>query len=451
MYRVSLKLSCRFLFGILLTYASRSILQDEFLRTPLSHIDRVLNTNRNLLFPAYRLLEEHERTQDDSIANPYKRLKKPRRISQQYKPNELLNDIASSGDPIRKGALEELTAARKLKAMAASNRAHELQKQFDEEENIRRAEREGTMQECGCCFVEYPLNRMVHCNSEADFHWFCRECARQTAENEIGNGKYIIHCMSMDGCTAGFSRDQRVIFLVEKSILALERNEQEANLRMAGIENLASCPFCPYAAEYPPVQEYREFQCEGPDCGRKSCRLCNCESHIPKSCAEHAKENGLSARRLIEEAMSAALIRKCNKCGTPFIKEEGCNKMTCTSAGCRNIQCYICSKSCNYDHFNDTTRGGKQGNCPLFGDVGTLHEKEVNKAEKEALEKVRAEHPEFTEEDLKVKVSDVVKKDEEARKRAPGALPHGYHHYVHAGIAAGYPVIPYGQYAQGQF
>jgi TRIAD3 protein (E3 ubiquitin-protein ligase RNF216) len=34
--------------------------------------------------------------------------------------------------------------------------------------------------------------------------------------------------------------------------------------------------------------------------------------------------------------MSAALIRHCNKCKHPFIKEQGCNKMTCTH--CRNLQ-----------------------------------------------------------------------------------------------------------------
>jgi TRIAD3 protein (E3 ubiquitin-protein ligase RNF216) len=201
-----------------------------------------------------------------------------------------------------------------------------------------------------------------------------------------------------------------------KTTIALERNEQEAVLRMAGIENLESCPFCPYAAEYPPVEINKEFRCEAPDCEKVSCRLCKLESHIPKSCDEFAKENGLSIRRQIEEAMSAALIRKCNKCSTPFVKEEGCNKMTCTLNGCGNVQCYVCSKSCAYDHFDDSSRGGKKGNCPLFESVIERHDIEVKKAEELALQKVRAEHPEYTEEDLKVKMSENVKKDDERRK-----------------------------------
>jgi E3 ubiquitin-protein ligase RNF216 len=198
---------------------------------------------------------------------------------------------------------------------------------------------------------------------------------------------------------------------------------------MAGIENLASCPFCPYAAEYPPVEIDKEFRCKAPDCEMVSCRLCNLESHIPKSCQESAKDIGLSVRRQIEEAMSEALIRKCNKCGTPFVKEEGCNKMTCTRNGCHNVQCYVCSKSCTYDHFNDERRGGRAGNCPLFESTAQRHEDEVKKAEREALEKIRTEHPEYTEEDLKVKVSEAVLRDEQRRGadeiRAPLAGPPG--------------------------
>ena len=199
-------------------------------------------------------------------------------------------------------------------------------------------------------------------------------------------------------------------------MVALERNEQESNLRLAGIENLASCPFCPYAAEYPPIEVNHQFQCQRPDCEKLSCRHCKLDSHIPKSCEEFAKENGLSIRRQIEEAMSAALIRKCNKCHTPFIKEEGCNKMTCTRPGCHNIQCYVCSKSCGYDHFNDVSRGGKPENCPLFENAEVRHDQEVKSAEKAAMEKVRADHPEYTEDDLRVKMSDNVQMDDARRK-----------------------------------
>ena len=381
----------------------------------MSFIDAVLADSGYHLFKAYRVLEEAERT-FDSGKPPYFKLK-----GRRVKPFGLeeagvqfyIDQAGSLPDLVE--VYRELKAARAVRAKADGERAAAHELVLEEAANELRAKEEGTMSECGCCFGDYPMNRMVHCDADI-IHWFCRGCARQTAETEIGNSKYELHCMSMDGCEGGFSNDQRELFLDPKTKTALERNEQEAMLRMAGIENLASCPFCPYAAEYPPVEIDKEFRCQAPDCEKTSCRLCNLESHIPKSCEEFAKENGLSVRRQIEEAMSAAMIRKCNKCSTPFVKEEGCNKMTCTRNGCMNVQCYVCSKSCGYDHFNDSTRGGKAGNCPLFEDVEERHNTEIQKAEKAALDQIRTEHPEYTEEDLKIKVSADVLKDEAARK-----------------------------------
>jgi TRIAD3 protein (E3 ubiquitin-protein ligase RNF216) len=139
------------------------------------------------------------------------------------------------------------------------------------------------------------------------------------------------------------------------------------------------------------------------------------------TCEEYKKENGLSGRRQVEEAMSEALIRKCNKCGTPFIKEEGCNKMQCVRPGCRNVQCYICSKSCNYSHFNDRGRGGKAGNCPLFEVTEERHQNEVKNAENVALDKVLAENPDLSREDLQIKMSDAVRKGHRSQVgRGPG-------------------------------
>lgn len=394
----------------------RTLLSFEFPETPMVFIDACLAQSGNRLFSAYRVLEEAQRTFDPKQP-AYNKVKTARKIQTTYREENLsalLKIYAGKADETE--VLEELQAARRIRRKADAKRQAEHQLELDEKENVRRAELEGTMQECGCCFGDYPLNRMIHCNSDQVLHWFCRGCARRSAETEIGNSKYSLRCMSMDGCEAGFSIEQRSIFLDANTIIALERNEQEAVLRMAGIENLASCPFCPYAAEYPPVCVDREFRCQAPECEKISCRLCKLESHIPNSCEEHAKENGLSIRRQIEEAMSAAIIRKCNKCGTPFVKEEGCNKMTCTRNGCNNVQCYVCSKSCGYDHFDDTRRGGKTGNCPLFESVEQRHEDEVRKAEKKALDRVRAEHPEYSEDDLKIKVSEGVLKDEERRK-----------------------------------
>lgn len=293
------------------------------------------------------------------------------------------------------------------------------------------------MQECGCCFGDFPRNRMVHCNNESEIHWFCKDCSRLNAETQIGQAKYELQCMSTDGCEGGYSYKQRELFLNEKLTIALDRIEAEAVLRMAGIENLESCPFCSYAAEYPPVESERLFHCQRELCEKISCRLCKKDAHIPKTCAEYMKELGLSARREVEEAMTSAVIRLCNKCKAPFIKDEGCNKMSCK---CGNVQCYVCSESCTYNHFDDPRRGGKSGNCPLFDDVEKRHQEESQKAAAEIMKKLRAEHPEYTEEDLEITVSDKVKADEENRKKKHVQVHArlGYHEHRHRGNFLGH-------------
>jgi TRIAD3 protein (E3 ubiquitin-protein ligase RNF216) len=200
-----------------------------------------------------------------------------------------------------------MARAREFKEAELKRKAQE------EEDNLQRAKAEGAVADCGCCYEELALSSMVHCAGDTT-HWFCRSCAKQMAEHVVGLSKYHLGCMSVDGCDATFSRDQKELFLDEKLANALGLIEQEAVLRLAGIENLENCPFCPYAAEYPPIEENKEFRCENPECHLVSCRLCREETHIPKTCGEAAKERGHSARRVIEEAMSAALIRKCNKC-----------------------------------------------------------------------------------------------------------------------------------------
>jgi hypothetical protein len=52
----------------------------------------------------------------------------------------------------------------------------------------------------------------------------------------------------------------------------------------------------------------------------------------------------------------ASLCRSCWKCKKSFIKDAGCNKMTCT---CGAIMCYICRQPVtSYSHFNG--QGGSE-------------------------------------------------------------------------------------------
>lgn len=302
-------------------------------------------------------------------------------------------------------AITELRAARELEDFKQGKDELEAQEKM----NFDHAKSTGRTEDCGCCFEECAINRMIHCDGETT-HRFCRDCMKSQAEANIGLSKHELSCMSMDGCSGSFDVTQRKLFLDKKALMALERLEFEASLRMAGIENLETCPFCPYAAEYPPPEVNKEFRCDNPDCEKISCRLCRKESHIPMTCEENAVDHGLSARHVLEEAMSEALIRKCNNCQHPYVKLDGCNKVACTR--CRTLQCYVCRKTItSYNHFNDTTRGGRQGQCPLFDKTELRHEEEIRQAEETTRKKVVAANPGLAASALEIKMSDQVKQD----------------------------------------
>ena len=86
--------------------------------------------------------------------------------------------------------------------------------------------------------------------------------------------------------------------------------------------------------------------------------------------------------------MTAALVRKCNNCQKPFLKEDGCNMIYCA---CGNKQCDVCSMNVQgYDHFDRTQNGTGTGKakCPLFDDAAKRSKEEVSAAQVEAVTKI---------------------------------------------------------------
>jgi len=181
-------------------------MREEFPETPMTFVNATLGQSGYRLFSAYRVLEEAQRT-FDSAAPVYNKIK-PRKFADftDTKVDALLSSFGLPQDRVE--VLEELKAARRVRRKAEAKRAAERLAEVAEEENTRQAERDGTTGECSCCCGDYPLNRMVHCNGHVE-HLFCRQCALKNAETLVGNSKYELTCMSMDGCTAGFSVDQR--------------------------------------------------------------------------------------------------------------------------------------------------------------------------------------------------------------------------------------------------
>ncbi|KAK4999826.1 hypothetical protein LTR66_001210 [Elasticomyces elasticus] len=374
--------------------ASLELLKEEFLELPINFIEKTFKAKKNL-YATYLALYDAQSAH--STTTPPFRVGRARTAN----PGRTAAALAIAG--YERDTLErELASARKTCERRRRECLSAAEKQMAEAANEQQARSAGQVVECAI-----------------EPHHTCWECAVTYIKAQISDRRGIPQCPHMDGCTAFFSRSELRSLSEPKLLETLEKLQQAQDLLKAGIEGMEECPFCDFKAICPPIDIDFEFRCLHPDCSKISCRRCRAETHTPKTCEEFAKESRLSKRHVVEEAMTEALIRSCNKCKTNFIKEAGCNKMTCTS--CHHKQCYVCGKDVlNYEHFD------RPGGCPLQDNVEKRHMDEVAKAEKEALAKVRAENPDITEEDLKIKVSEQVKAAEQQRiDRANTALDPG--------------------------
>lgn len=84
------------------------------------------------------------------------------------------------------------------------------------------------------------------------------------AKTLIGEGKYDLRCMHPSLCTAEFLRSEMQRFLNDKELDQLDRLRQDTEL--AEVDGLVKCPFCDFAAICPPVEQDREFRCQGLEC-----------------------------------------------------------------------------------------------------------------------------------------------------------------------------------------
>lgn len=131
------------------------------------------------------------------------------------------------------------------------------------------------------------------------------------------------------------------------------------------------------------------FECQNPECKRMSCLSCQktwTDVHI---CHESSL---IALRTQIEQAMSMAVKRVCPACNTSFVKNSGCNKLTCP---CGYRMCYVCRAnigSTGYRHFcehfrphGDGRRCSECDRCNLWESEDT--DRILRDAKKEAEDK----------------------------------------------------------------
>ncbi|KAK4940841.1 hypothetical protein LTR10_019113 [Elasticomyces elasticus] len=374
------------------------LLAKTFDHVPTHYIHNIV-TKRKSIFDSYVDIQETEDQFYAKSDRPYGRLRQPRKeIEKKYHLNISDRRIPSQYS----NRVNELQAARQHVAREAIQEAAKKAKEEAEAINLAKHKEMGALVECQCCFdEEIPLNRVVDCTADEP-HFFCYMCVEGLADNQVGMLKYEMRCMDGSGCTAELSNEAvgKAIPILTFDRLAL--NKQQAEVRLAGIEGLEKCKWCDYQAVCDNVDKDPVFYCLNPECKRATCRKCEMDSHLPKTCEQNQQDNDLHGLHTVEEARSDAIMRSCPKCKVKILKEFGCNKMTCST--CNTIMCYVCNADLTalgqrpYDHFN------KAGaTCRLHDQEGVnRHEEEAMRAEIEAIKKAKEQNASIDESRLRV-------------------------------------------------
>lgn len=270
--------------------------------------------------------------------------------------------------------------------------------------------RAGSGIQCGCCFATFRFNEMVQC---PEAHLFCITCMTSYTSTLLGAHNSRIQCIDRSGCTALIPESELRRFLPETMVRLWESVSQRKAIMDAGLEGLEECPFCDYSVIIENEEE-KLFKCRNEGvCGVVSCRACKKPDHLPIRCEDVEKDTILDGRHTIEEAMSRALVRNCPKCQKPFVKEFGCNVMTCPSPGCGAVFCYVCRQLIDgYNHV-------KSGPCSGALIVEVLHETDVKEAHQRALEEYKHDHPEIDEDHIKIDLPSAVSKLDSTVPLAP--------------------------------
>ncbi|KAI0048273.1 hypothetical protein FA95DRAFT_1558166 [Auriscalpium vulgare] len=325
----------------------------------------------------------------------------------------------------------------------------ERDQKLAEEINEQEYEDTGDGIECGCCFATYAFDKMIQC---PEAHLFCGSCVTTYASTRLGEQKPDLPCMDASGCKLNFPDSELRRILPVKLLGLYERVRQRRDLEAAALEGLEECPFCEYRVVMDvDIEVDKLFRCQNEECGKVSCRKCKKEDHLPKSCEEVEEDKKLDGKHAVEEAMTRALMRNCPKCQKAFIKEYGCNKMTCPN--CSALSCYVCRQLIvGYEHFEHNSRvqvpgqpvaSSSSSKCPLWDAVEQRHADEVTVAAKKALEQYKLEHPDVDEDDIKVDLPPAPPAPVQPHPGNPPIMQH-----IHGAAMYQYQGLP-GQFAAG--
>jgi hypothetical protein len=273
---------------------------------------------------------------------------------------------------------------------------------------------------CGDEFLSH--SNLIACSSsgKGEFnHLVCLECLKGHVSSLLNDGIASLECMfnKHEHCHGQYTEEH-----IKHSLELQETNEAAATItetrvmdglryskwqevmaaseiiKLAGIcDNYLICPLCckwGCIFEVPVGAEKYPFYIRCAACKKEWCTLCKRGAHAARSCYELAfteteladiKGMGRVVDKMIQDIATRALTHCCGICGCSYVKEEGCNLMTCPK--CNGMSCFICGMKLYYKgdtkywHFTGHDKADRDARCPLWNNyAGDGKEKQGNTA-----------------------------------------------------------------------
>lgn len=145
---------------------SQAILQQFFPQLYMEDLRRILDQNGKLLYPTFLALHKAVEEGDGHIPPLRKKARFPKNTGAIILEAVLDARIRAAHDLGEREALEEFRAARSVQLREQNEAEVVRRKEQQELDNLETARNEGNVADCGCCFMEYAINRMVHCDGD---------------------------------------------------------------------------------------------------------------------------------------------------------------------------------------------------------------------------------------------------------------------------------------------
>ena len=225
---------------------------------------------------------------------------------------------------------------------------------------------------CKVCLEDFDNKDLVKCSNTSleHQHFVCSDCLEGYINsqllNDIGNNECMFN--GAEKCDGVYNNA-----IIDKVIDTPETKEKWNELititnifKIANIcDNYQICPLCRkwgFILDTTNADTINgngiinndtklTIKCE--QCHLSWCNTCKREAHGNSSCYklkfkedENEEQQCEIIDKMIVDIISNSVTKKCSTCGCAYIKEEGCNLMTCHK--CYGMTCYLCNSKIYY-------------------------------------------------------------------------------------------------------